>query len=209
MRRGRFKCNNCQRRIGKRTRLSTGLCRKCWLANKPDKCKKCGKAIRKDKTKNLCHSCYKRWWNRFGRKRVYKTESHKNCFECNKELKRRFVKFCSRRCLDKFKCVRRRAKKASVTFQPVDRYAIYKRDEYRCYICKKKVVIGAKNSNYLQATLDHIVPLHLGGHHTEYNLATCCRRCNTKKGKKLLVEYLIYYHIEQEAKTGKWPDSLF
>lgn len=34
-------------------------------------------------------------------------------------------------------------------------------------------------------TLDHIIPLVSGGHHTLSNLVACCRSCNSKKGRGL------------------------
>ncbi len=35
------------------------------------------------------------------------------------------------------------------------------------------------------ATIDHVVPISLGGGDEEINLVTACLSCNVKKGKKL------------------------
>ena len=40
-----------------------------------------------------------------------------------------------------------------------------------------------------QPSIDHIIPLALGGHHSIGNLWTLCRPCNSSKGARLLVEW--------------------
>lgn len=41
----------------------------------------------------------------------------------------------------------------------------------------------------LASTIDHVVPLVLGGTNVEGNLAPACRRCNSSKSSRLLVEW--------------------
>ena len=53
------------------------------------------------------------------------------------------------------------------------RFAIYKRDNYRCRKCGRK-------TNDLE--VDHIYPIAKGGKSTYDNLQTLCHRCNVKKG---------------------------
>lgn len=53
------------------------------------------------------------------------------------------------------------------------RFAIYKRDNYRCKKCGRK-------TNDLE--VDHIYPIAKGGKSTYDNLQTLCHRCNVKKG---------------------------
>lgn len=53
---------------------------------------------------------------------------------------------------------------------------IYRRDYYRCVYCDSKVNL----------TLDHLIPVSKGGKSTWNNLVTCCKKCNTMKGDKLL-----------------------
>ncbi len=55
------------------------------------------------------------------------------------------------------------------------RFAIYKRDGYRC--CKCGV-----SDRYAPLEIDHIIPIAKGGKSTYDNLQTLCHRCNTKKG---------------------------
>jgi len=57
------------------------------------------------------------------------------------------------------------------------RFAIYKRDHYRCKLCGK-----SDTFDYLE--IDHIKPIAKGGKSTYDNLQTLCRRCNKEKGDK-------------------------
>jgi 5-methylcytosine-specific restriction endonuclease McrA len=60
----------------------------------------------------------------------------------------------------------------------LSRFNIYRRDDYKCLYC------GSKDS----LTLDHVIPRSKGGPNSWTNLATCCMRCNTSKGDRLLEE---------------------
>ena len=55
------------------------------------------------------------------------------------------------------------------------RFAIYKRDGYRCRIC-------GKTNRFDDLEIDHIKPIAKGGKSTYDNLQTLCRRCNKEKG---------------------------
>lgn len=57
------------------------------------------------------------------------------------------------------------------------RFAIYKRDGYRCRICGR-----GQTFNCLE--VDHIKPIAKGGKSTFNNLQTLCSRCNMEKGDK-------------------------
>jgi len=43
-----------------------------------------------------------------------------------------------------------------------------------------------------QIEADHIIPISRGGQHSIGNLIPACRSCNAEKGKKYLIEYLMY-----------------
>ena len=59
----------------------------------------------------------------------------------------------------------------------LSRRSIFARDNFTCQYC------GHQSRDL---TIDHIVPKrHGGGMHWD-NLVACCRRCNTKKGDKML-----------------------
>ena len=52
------------------------------------------------------------------------------------------------------------------------------RDGHRCQYC------GADVSAVGAATLDHIIPVSLGGSHENANLRTSCGSCNRQKGDR-------------------------
>ncbi len=60
---------------------------------------------------------------------------------------------------------------------PLTRSAVFARDGQRCQYCR-----GPAES------LDHVVPRSRGGTHTWDNVVACCRRCNIRKGNKMLQE---------------------
>ena len=70
---------------------------------------------------------------------------------------------------------KRRAQKVGASIGIINRKHIYRRDAGRCHLCQRKV-------NFENFVLDHLVPLALGGAHTEWNLAVACPRCNSRKG---------------------------
>lgn len=202
--RPKYRCKKCKKGIQLATWNNSRLCRDCWIGNNTKRCRKCKAPIHKSNETGKCRKCYLQHYNKkWNAKQERKTESHTHCFECNKRLKRRFVKFCSRRCTERYKKIKRRAMKSNVVCEPVCRWNVYQRDKFKCYICGVKVIVGGKNTNYRQATIDHVVPLRLGGHHAEYNLRCCCRRCNAKKRHRPLTEHLLITSLENEAKSAK------
>jgi 5-methylcytosine-specific restriction endonuclease McrA len=52
---------------------------------------------------------------------------------------------------------------------------VYARDYGRCAYCRTRVF-------FKEATLDHVVPRHLGGKTRWENIVLCCFSCNQKKG---------------------------
>lgn len=71
----------------------------------------------------------------------------------------------------------------NVTREWIDRAAIIERDKGICYLCGIAPKVG-------DLTLDHVIPLARGGSHTADNIRVACRRCNSRKGTKLLADYL-------------------
>ena len=59
---------------------------------------------------------------------------------------------------------------------PEDRSAIYERDGYACLAC------GCGD----RLSVDHVVPLFIGGDHDRSNFQTLCRPCNSAKGVRVI-----------------------
>jgi len=78
--------------------------------------------------------------------------------------------------------------------------AVHNRDEHTCYICGKK--FGEAN-----LSVDHVVPQSRGGKTTWENLASCCKKCNEKKGNKLLSELGIKPIFLPIRPTGTGPEQ--
>jgi 5-methylcytosine-specific restriction endonuclease McrA len=68
-------------------------------------------------------------------------------------------------------------------YKRIARATILKRDKYKCYICGQEL-----NREYIEPydplnpTIDHIVPLAVGGDHKPSNVRACCMECNSMKG---------------------------
>lgn len=70
--------------------------------------------------------------------------------------------------------------------RPEKRRAIYVRDNLACVYCGKHIDEG------IELTLDHVHPTELGGSNEAENLVTCCKQCNSAKGKKTIRQFLAY-----------------
>jgi len=75
---------------------------------------------------------------------------------------------------------RRRARQVNATVEDFDILAVWERDDYTCVYC------GATEG----LSIDHIVPLFSGGAHSPDNLCVACRRCNSSKCARPLIDWL-------------------
>ncbi len=55
----------------------------------------------------------------------------------------------------------------------------------KCYFCGRMTV-------FKEITMDHLVPLSMGGRSTKDNIVPCCKSCNTKKKNMLPLEWEAY-----------------
>lgn len=115
--------------------------------------------------------------------RFISKQFHNCCsIECSQEFKREYKRNA--------KHVRRaRQRKAYVS--PVRRSEIYKRDNYRCQLCGKKLKMNAEVPHPNAPTLDHIIPLSKGGTHEPTNVHAAHFLCNATKGNRGQGEQLI------------------
>lgn len=82
------------------------------------------------------------------------------------------------------------------------RERVFRRDVNRCVYCGETFPDE-------QLTLDHVEPRMRGGDHSEGNLVTACRTCNTAKGSAPAWAYLAERPVERENflrfGTAVWP----
>jgi hypothetical protein len=63
-----------------------------------------------------------------------------------------------------------------------DRIEVYKRDDFTCQYCLTKYETD-------KLSIDHLVPVALGGLHEIRNYVTCCTSCNSRKKHAPLTEF--------------------
>ncbi len=81
-------------------------------------------------------------------------------------------------------CSKRRAIKMGARVEGIlDRELIFDRDHGVCYLCGNFV----NPNNWVE---EHVVPLFRGGSHSYDNVKVAHPLCNSRKGRKLLAEYL-------------------
>ncbi len=66
--------------------------------------------------------------------------------------------------------------------------ALWKKSEGKCFYCKVEMH-NTSTMNDTQMTLDHLITLKDGGDNRHANLVAACRKCNTKRGSKLVAEF--------------------
>jgi 5-methylcytosine-specific restriction endonuclease McrA len=86
---------------------------------------------------------------------------------------------------NRVKYARRRTRKNSGFFEAVDHITVFEAAGWVCALCGVPTPSSLVGSSEGRApTLDHIMPLSLGGEHSYRNTQCLCRRCNTAKGAR-------------------------
>ena len=80
---------------------------------------------------------------------------------------------------------RRRARKRGVECEAFTNLEVFERDAWTCGLCGKPVNRRRRYPDQLSASLDHVVPLSLGGSHTRANVQLTHLRCNLSKGARV------------------------
>lgn len=76
---------------------------------------------------------------------------------------------------------RDRAKRFGVKYTPINKTAIFERDEWICGLCGDPVDQAVPWPDLECATLDHVIPMSLGGDHVESNVQLAHFFCNLLK----------------------------
>ena len=93
------------------------------------------------------------------------------------------ARFCSERCGKADAKDRERARSFGAELAPFSRWRIFEDHDWTCWLCREsidKTLTDHQDSGY--GTLDHVVPLVLGGRHAPDNLLPAHRLCNSLKG---------------------------
>lgn len=108
------------------------------------------------------------------------------CPHCSRQFTaREGASYCSERCRQRAKEMRRYRVRGEFAVPDSLRSAIYARDHHMCQICTAPVDPGLHYTHPMSATLDHIVPQSHGGSHEEANLRLAHRRCNSQRGDRV------------------------
>lgn len=79
---------------------------------------------------------------------------------------------------------RRRKRLKGAVVEQVRRRAVFERDGWVCGICEEPVAPALKSPDLASASLDHIVPLSLGGEHSYANVRLAHLGCNIRRGNR-------------------------
>lgn len=79
----------------------------------------------------------------------------------------------------------RRARIKGSEFEMFDRVEIFERDRWICQLCGELVDPDVPRHDPKTPSIDHIIPIALGGAHTRANVQTACLGCNVRKGARL------------------------
>ena len=73
---------------------------------------------------------------------------------------------------------KRRARQHGVAYEPINRLRVFERDGWICGLCGGPVARE-------DASLDHVIPISLGGPHLYSNVQCSHLICNIRKGDRL------------------------
>lgn len=118
------------------------------------------------------------------RRREYKAQNRERERERERERDRIPENREKKRARMTAKNIKRRRAKANTTVEPIFNEEIFERDNWVCQLCFEEVDPLLFYPHPESASLDHIVPLSLGGTHTEDNVQLAHLFCNISKGGK-------------------------
>lgn len=106
-----------------------------------------------------------------------------SCVRCSEPFVASYATHhCSRKCQLADKADRHKAAKRAGFVERVFRAKLYERDNWHCQLCHKPVLMEKPVPHPLAPTLDHIVPLAVGGDHSYANTQLAHFICNSRKG---------------------------
>lgn len=112
----------------------------------------------------------------------------RQCVQCGKtysdgQMRRRY---CSERCSKYANKVRRRGHISAAYVEDVTVAQLVERDGTDCRLCFTPIDFNAKWPDRLSVSIDHAIPISLGGEHSLDNTQLAHAVCNTAKGNRLV-----------------------
>lgn len=84
-----------------------------------------------------------------------------------------------------------RARYFGVEYEPIKRSEILARDNWICGLCGKRIDKKSRFPDPGSPSLDHIIPMSLGGPHLKHNVQAAHFICNSRKREKAMGEQLL------------------
>lgn len=159
-------CPQCQERFTPSRTLAQKFCSKRCSANfhRDSSGKQCSfdDCDRPLRARGMCAMHWRRWARSTGRERNP---------EWNERRRANYQK--------------RRALKSAVPAADIVPDEIFERDGWRCGLCGGMIDRSARWPAPESASLDHMVPLSIGGHHVPDNVQAAHLSCNVRKGNRV------------------------
>ena len=175
-------CAACGRSFGKRgRRCEVELCPSCKEARR-EVLRAEREALKKRRpvkvrTKWVC------WLGKRPEPRVFVAGACASCGESFVGWMARDDRFCSKICR---KRAERQARRVGLGGERIYRRKVFERDDWTCRLCLKPVDRDAVVPAPLAPTLDHVVPLSLGGEHVFSNVQCAHFICNSTKSDNVV-----------------------
>lgn len=103
------------------------------------------------------------------------------CRYCSDSCQRRAGRRATRQRTGHQSNHRKRARHFGVEYEPINKTKLFERDGYRCGICSEPTERDKAVPHPRAPTIDHIVPISLGGPHLYSNVQCACFECNYLK----------------------------
>lgn len=82
-------------------------------------------------------------------------------------------------------------------------YDLAARDGARCNLCQGRIDMTLAGSDNMGPTIDHLLPVSMGGTNDSNNLALAHRRCNTRRKNRGAAQMLLeVIYAGSAAETG-------
>ncbi len=88
---------------------------------------------------------------------------------------------------------RREARKLGLRHEVVNPASVWERDAGQCYLCEQEVTPDRRFPDPRSPSMDHVIPLDLGGAHAFDNIALTHLRCNLSKKNRLPQRFPLWH----------------